>query len=122
MFSAGQLTPHPPPYTIPPYLHLPLPVKKQFTDSKHYPNTCRQDNNKYRNMAIAINLHSDFQKDNVNVKLIMSKSSPHSKSHNNKRFLGVPVMTQWLTNPTRNHQVAGLIPGLAQWVKGQALP
>ena len=25
-------------------------------------------------------------------------------------------MAQWLTNPTRNHGVAGLIPGLAQWV------
>ena len=29
------------------------------------------------------------------------------------RILGVPVVTQWLTNPTRNHEVAGLIPGLA---------
>ena len=27
---------------------------------------------------------------------------------------GVPVMAQWLTNPTRNHEVAGSIPGLAQ--------
>ena len=35
---------------------------------------------------------------------------------------GVPIMKQWLRNPSRNHEVEGLIPGLALWVKDLALP
>ena len=37
-------------------------------------------------------------------------------------YLGVPVVAQWLTNPTRNHEVAGSVPALAQWVNDPALP
>ena len=39
-----------------------------------------------------------------------------------KNRAGVPVLAQWLTNPTRNHEVVGLVPALAQWVNDPALP
>ena len=35
---------------------------------------------------------------------------------------GVPFVAQRLTNLTRNHEVAGLIPGLTRWVKNPVLP
>ena len=35
---------------------------------------------------------------------------------------GAPDVAQWLTNPTGNHEVSGLNPGLAQWLKDLALP
>ena len=35
---------------------------------------------------------------------------------------GVPVVAQWLTNATRNHEVAGSVPALAQWGNDPALP
>ena len=52
------------------------------------------------------------------------KKFENAKAEYNKKmyFFGVPVVAQWLTNPTRNHEVSGSIPGLAQWVGDPALP
>ena len=37
-------------------------------------------------------------------------------------IIGVPVVAQWLKNPTSIHEHTSLIPGLAQWFKDLALP
>ena len=38
------------------------------------------------------------------------------RTFKSKGNLGVPVVAQWLTNPTKNHEVSGSIPGLAQQI------
>ena len=39
-----------------------------------------------------------------------------------KTIEGVPVVVQWLTNLTRNHEIVGSVPALAQWDKDPAWP
>jgi len=51
-------------------------------------------------------------------KTVCSSNSLGNQNH----LEGVPVMAQWLTNPTRNHEVSGSVPALAQWVNDPALP
>ena len=63
-------------------------------------------------------------------KLIYTQSFHHTQEINSKWIIdlslkyktGVPFVVQWLKNPTRNHEVAGSIPGLVQWFKDPALP
>ena len=44
------------------------------------------------------------------------------KGREKKWRTGVPVVAEWLTNPTSNHEVVGSIPGLSQWVGDLVLP
>ena len=37
----------------------------------------------------------------------------HNTHFNKFKIIGVPVMSQWFMNPTRNDEVVGSIPGLA---------
>jgi len=47
----------------------------------------------------------------------------HSKGNQKEnKQTGVPVVVQWLTNLTRNNEVAGSVPAIAQWVNDLALP
>ena len=54
--------------------------------------------------------------------VINHKGSRFQEELTKLRTPGVSVVTQWLVNPTRNHEVEGSIPGLVQWVDDLALP
>ena len=47
-------------------------------------------------------------------RVLAPSTTLHRLVNHNIHLLGVPFVAQWLTNLTRNHEVAGSIPGLAQ--------
>ena len=49
------------------------------------------------------------------------KKEKKKKRDRKRQKKEVPVMAQWLLNPTRNYEVVGSIPGLAPWIKDLAL-
>jgi len=53
---------------------------------------------------------------------ILNKILANQIQQHIEKIIGVPVVAQWLTHPTRNHEVAGSVPALAQWVNNPALP
>ena len=70
-----------------------------------------------------LNLCLHFKRMNEPLLLEIELSEVGKRKQCNKHpSLGVPGVVQWLTNPTRNHEVAGSTPGLAPWIKDPALP
>ena len=55
------------------------------------------------------------------VRFISTQSHGNSQPTGFKLEPGVPLSDQWLMNLTRNREVAGLIPGLTQWIKDPIL-
>ena len=52
----------------------------------------------------------------------IEKAKRQKKKKLKTQIKGVPIVAQWLKNPTSIHEHAGSIPGLAQWVKDPVLP
>ena len=63
---------------------------------------------------------ANYSKDSPVSKLRRLEDQGERESFNSNVFR-VPVVAQWLTNPTRNHEVSGSIPALAQGVQDPAL-
>ena len=70
-------------------------------------------------------IESERMEKDISCKLKSQENRSHN-IHQTKQTLkqrpGFPFMAQWLTNPTKNNEYVGSIPGLTQWIKDLALP
>ena len=102
-------------------------LQKQCSEgsSQQYkPSSKKEGKSKIDNLTHHLN---EFEKEQTKPKVnsrkeIIKIKEEIKKMEIQKTIEGVPIMAQWLTNLSRNHEVVSLIPCLAQWVKDTAFP
>ena len=67
-------------------------------------------------------MKQDMLQQNPSVGLFLSRAQEIIGQEARVGVSRVPILAQWLTSLTRNHEVTGSIPGLAHQIKDLALP
>ena len=61
------------------------------------------------------------QSQSLSLELPYAAGAAIRKKNKKIKFMGLPIVAQQVMNPASTHEDAGLILGLAQWVKDPAL-